>query len=267
MSHSKENDSRSPTPGLAARAEALTLSYGSRVAVDDASFSVPSGRSTAVIGPNGSGKSTVLQALAGLHRPSQGSLRVLGAAAWDRADVAYVPQHVHANEQLPISAREAVTMGRYAHRGALRRLTGSDRAAVQRALERLDVADRAGRQLGELSGGERQRVLVAQALCQEAPLLLLDEALTGLDLPSQTRILEVMAEERDAGRTVVASTHSLPDAARADHVLLLAGRVVAEGPPGEVLTEANIAEAYGAMVVRLGDGAVLVDDTRHHHLN
>ena len=90
-------------------------------------------------------------------------------------------------------------MGRYAHRGAWRRLPADDRAAVDRAMERLRVTDLGRRQLGELSGGQRQRVLVAQALAQEATLLLLDEPLTGLDPPSQERIVEVVDEERDAG--------------------------------------------------------------------
>jgi ABC-type cobalamin/Fe3+-siderophores transport system ATPase subunit len=134
-------------------------------------------------------------------------------------------------------------------------------------MERTHVADLARRQLGELSGGQRQRVLVAQALAQEATVLLLDEPLTGLDLPSQERILDVIAEERDAGTTVVASTHSLTEASGADHLLLLAGRVVAEGSADEVLTEQHLTDAYGEMVVKLGDGVAIVDDTPHHHPN
>ncbi len=265
MSHPNENDSRSQA--LAVVADAVTLAHGRHVALADATFALPSGRTTAVIGPNGSGKSTVLHAIAGLLAPARGSLVVPGREAGGAAAIAYVPQHLHANEQLPISAREVVTMGRFVQRGALGRLREEDRAAVARAMERLDVVRFARRQLKELSGGERQRVLVAQALAQEADLLLLDEPLTGLDLPSQERIVAVMDEERSAGRTVVASTHSLADAATADHLLLLAGRVVAQGPPDEVLTEANLRAAYGAMVVRFGEKAVLLDDTPHHHPN
>jgi manganese transport system ATP-binding protein len=106
---------------------------------------------------------------------------------------------------------------------------------------------------------------VAQALAQEAPVLLLDEPVSGLDVVSQERIVEVIDEEVAAGRTVVVSTHSLAEAAGADHLLLLAGRVVAEGPPAEVLTEAHLREAYGSMVVHVGDGKVMVDDGSHHH--
>jgi manganese transport system ATP-binding protein len=260
MTHPNENDSRSQA---AVRADAVTLGHGHHVAVTAATFHLPAGRSTVVVGPNGSGKSTVLHAVAGLLTPWSGTLTVTSSGA----DIAYVPQHLHADERLPIAVRDVVTMGRYARRGALGRLRGDDRAAVSTAMERLDVTPFARRQLAELSGGERQRVLVAQALAQEAQLLLLDEPLTGLDLPSQERIQAVVDEERAAGRTVVASTHSLAEAAMADHVLLLAGRVVAEGPPHDVLTEENLLQAYGTLVVSLEGGAVLVDDTPHHHAN
>lgn len=259
-----ENGSRSQ---VAVAARTVDLAYNGTPALAQASFLIHRGAVTAIIGPNGSGKSTLLHAIAGLHPVRAGELEVLGRPAVDRDEVAYVPQHLHANEQLPVSVREVVAMGRYARRGAFGRLTGTDRAAIDVALERLDVARFARRQLRLLSGGERQRVLVAQALVQESPLLLLDEPLTGLDLPSQERIHAVIAEERDRGVTVVATTHSLSEATTADHVLLLAGRVVAEGTATEVLTAAHLAEAYGTMVVRLPDGDVLMDDTIHHHLN
>jgi manganese transport system ATP-binding protein len=265
MTHPNESTPHSATPAV--DAVDLTLAHGANVAIRSATFTLPAGSTTAMIGPNGSGKSTLLHAVAGLHHPEAGRIRVLGAAPGDRAAVAYVPQHLHANEQLPISAREVVTMGRYALHGALGRLKADDRAAVDRAMERLKVTDLARRQLRELSGGQRQRVLVAQALAQEATLLLLDEPLTGLDPPSQERIEEVIAEEREAGHTVVSSTHSLADAANADHLLLLAGRVVAQGTSEDVLTEEHLTTAYGQMVITVGERTVLVDDTPHHHPN
>ena len=268
MTDPTENDSRSQTTTApAVDAVGLTLAHGPQVAVRDATFTVPAGASTALIGPNGSGKSTLLHAIAGLHPPRDGALRVLGEREPGRDEIAYVPQHLHANQHLPISAREVVTMGCYARRGPWGRLTADDRDAVDESMARLDVTHLARRQLGSLSGGERQRVLVAQALAQASPLLLLDEPLTGLDLPSQERIVEVIDEERAAGHTVVASTHSLADASTADHLLLLAGRVVASGTPTEVLTEANLSAAYGEMVIRFGERGLLLDDSTHHHPN
>jgi manganese transport system ATP-binding protein len=165
---------------------------------------------------------------------------------------------------LPLSVREVVTMGRYASRGLFGRLGPGDRVAVDHALERLDIADLARRQLGALSGGQRQRVFVAQGLAQQADVLLLDEPVTGLDLVTQDRILDVVAEERDAGRAVILSTHDLAEASRADQLVLLAGRIVATGTPTEVLTEANLTAAYGGRMVRLPGGAVMLDDASHH---
>lgn len=133
--------------------------------------------------------------------------------------------------------------------GLFGRLGAGDRRTVDRAMQRLEIADLAERHLRELSGGQRQLVLMAQGLAQEADVLLLDEPLTGLDLVSRERILEAVARERDAGRTVVLSTHDLDGAEVADHVVLLAGRVVADGPPDLVLIEANLREAYGGRLL------------------
>jgi ABC-type Mn2+/Zn2+ transport system ATPase subunit len=135
---------------------------------------------------------------------------------------------------------------------------------VDDAMERLDVADLASRQIRELSGGQRQRAFVAQGLAQEAEVLLLDEPLGGLDVVSQRLILDAMTAERDAGRVVVTSTHDLGEAAHADRVLLLAGHLVASGPPGEVLIAEHLAVAYGHRLVTLGDNVIMLDDAPHH---
>jgi ABC-type Mn2+/Zn2+ transport system ATPase subunit len=179
--------------------------------------------------------------------------------------VALVLQSTDVDRTLPVTVREAVTMARYATRGVFGRLRVADRAAVRRSLERMGVADLAVRQFHELSGGQRQRVLVAQGLAQEADLLLLDEPVTGLDVVSRELILDAVAAERSAGATVVVSTHDLADARRADLVMLLANRVVAFGPPDEVLTDGPLRAAYGGRVLRMPDGVVVVDDPHHDH--
>ncbi|HEX6236683.1 MAG TPA: metal ABC transporter ATP-binding protein [Acidimicrobiales bacterium] len=241
----------------------LVLAHGSHaVAVDRASFEIPVGASVSFVGPNGSGKSTLLAALAGLLTPRSGRLDV--PAHRRRAGVALVLQTTHVDRSLPITVRETVTMARYARRGVFGRLRRADHAAVEAALDRVGMAGVSGRQLDELSGGQRQRVLVAQGLAQGAELLLLDEPTTGLDLLSQELITGAIAEEHAAGRTVVVSTHDLADARRADLVILLANRVVAVGPPDEVLTDEALAAAYGGRVLRLPGGAVMVDDPHHH---
>lgn len=230
--------------------------------LDAATFTVPEAAVTALIGPNGAGKSTVLNAVAGLLKPRSGHLDV---AAWAQpAGVAYVLQATHANAHLPLTVRETVTMGRYAERGAVGRLRAADRAAVEAALEAVDIGALANRPLRELSGGQRQRAFVAQGLAQQADVLLLDEPITGLDLVSRQHIIDAIAKERAAGRAVMVSTHDLGDAAAADHLLLLAGRVVASGVPDEVLTEAHLAEAYGGHLLRVGEQTLILDDHPHH---
>ena len=251
-----------PSTTAAVVAEDLVLAYGSHVVLAASSFAIRQGASVALIGPNGSGKSTLLRAVAGLLAPRSGRLDV--PARRTRSAVALVLQTTDVDRSLPITVREAVTMARYAARGAVRRLDRSDRAAVDRALERLAVADLARRQLHELSGGQRQRVLVAQGLAQEADLLLLDEPVTALDVVSRQLILEAVAAERDAGRTVLLSTHDLGDARRAEMVMLLANRLVACGTPDHVLTDHALAAAYGGRVLMLPEGAVVIDDPHHH---
>lgn len=219
---------------------------------------------TAVVGPNGSGKSTLLHAIAGLL-PVTGRIDVLGGAPRRaRRHVAYVLQAQHASEHLLVTAREVVALARAASAGPFVPLNRSDRRIVDEAMRRLDVAGLARRHLADMSGGQRQRVFVAQGLAQQAPILLLDEPVAGLDLPSIQRIRDAIDHERAAGRTILVATHDLAEAARADHVVLLDGRVVAAGPPAEALAATHLREAYGGRILDLGDGAVVLDDGVHH---
>lgn len=244
----------------------VDLGYDGHVAVTAAELTLRAGTVTAFIGPNGAGKSTLLSALAGLLPSMAGQVQVLGGPpGTQHRRVAYVLQSTAVSPHVPITVAETVAMGRFAHLGPLRRMRAEDKQAVAEAMERLAVTDLANRQIHELSGGQRQRVFVAQGLAQEADLLLLDEPVSGLDAVSTDRILTIVSQERDAGRTVVVSTHDLSEAAGVDQLVLLAGRVVAAGPAEQVLTEDNLALAYGSRLVRLPSGRVLVDDGSHHH--
>ena len=217
---------------------------------------------TALIGPNGAGKTTLLHALAGLLKPARGTLEV---PARDRpGGVAYVLQATEVNPYLPLTVRETVSMGRYARTGAFGRFGAADREAVDAAMEAVAITDLARRPLAELSGGQRQRAFVAQGLTQDGDLLLLDEPLTGLDVVSRDHIGAAIAAVRAAGRTVITSTHDLTEAAEADHLLLLASRVVAAGSPDTVLTDEHLADAYGGRLLRLADRTLLLDDHPHH---
>ena len=234
------------------------------LAIAATSFRLPLGAVTAVIGPNGSGKSTLLNLLAGLLQPIAGTVEVLGGTAADvRGEVAYVLQSTEVNDTLPISVREVVTMGRYATRGLVARLQASDREVVRAAMEALGIADLARRSVHQLSGGQRQRVFMAQGLAQDHRLLLLDEPLTGLDLVSAAAIERVIYAEREEGRSVVLTTHDVSQALSTDWVVLMAGRVIACGPPLAALSPENLALAYGIKVVQAADGRFVVDDPAH----
>ncbi len=254
-----------PTPLIVGHR--VVLGYGDSIAVEASDFEIPAGAVTAIIGPNGAGKSTLLHAIAGLIEPIGGTLTVprLGDAG-----VAYVLQATRVNELTPITVGEVVGMGRYAHLGMFKPFGPKDRQLCVEAMQRVGVYDLRTRHLSELSGGQRQRVFVAQGLAQEADLLLLDEPITGLDLVSREYIVDVVQQERELGTTVVGTTHDLSEAAMADHVLLLAGRVVAQGPPEKVLTAEHLSDAYGIPLVE-SDGVIL-DDAHHrgsggHHVH
>lgn len=243
-----------------------SFGYGRSVVLRDVDVELRPGSITYLIGPNGSGKSTLLHALGGLSMPMSGDVLVHGVPAQQhRGRTAFVVQSPATTALIPISVRELVGMGRYPGLGLVRRQRASDRAAVQEALERMDIAELAGVAIHELSGGQRQRALIAQALAQDADVLLLDEPLVALDPPTRERVMTTLRDERASGVTVVISTHELTEAATGDDVLLLAGEAVAFGPPGAVLVPAVLERAYGGRVLRLADGSLLLDDGAHHH--
>lgn len=247
----------------AASASSLVLKFGATVALAASDFELPSEGVTVLIGPNGSGKSTLLSAIAGLHAPAAGTIRTLGEEPSQvQSRVSLVPQSTKVNDALPVTVREVVAMGRYASLGLTGRFQEEDLAALEAALTRLDLLQLQFRHLGELSGGQRQRVFVAQGLVQERDLLLLDEPTMALDLVSAKVIHDAIAEERAKGSPVVVTTHDLAEARQADHVLLLANRVVAEGAPDQVLTGPNLAAAYGFEADDLA-GHLHIDDAAH----
>ncbi len=245
-------------------AEQLALGYGARSALTASSFEIPRGGITVLIGPNGSGKSTLLGAIAGLIEPISGSISVQADNGEGRSRISYVLQSTKVNDTLPVTVREVVAMGRYAGSGKVRhRLGPDDQAAVDDAMARMGITHLAGLHLRELSGGQRQRALVAQGLAQDHDILLLDEPLTGLDLPSAQAIDQVIHDETSTGCTIVMTTHDLAEAQVADHVILLSGRVVASGPAESVLTVENLTSAYGPNLLHVEGERLFIDDPAH----
>ena len=204
----------------------IRVSHGATVALDGVSASIPAGRVTALAGANGSGKSTLLGVLAGIQ-PWQGGERLAAGR------IALVLQRSAAPDTLPLTVFETVSMGRWAHRGLWRPLSGSDRAVIAVSIEALGLTGLERRPLGELSGGQRQRALVAQGLAQRAEVLLLDEPAAGLDGDALLLIDRAIRAEADRGAAVVCATHDPEVIRRADHVIRLAAGRVAD-QDGEV---------------------------------
>jgi len=231
--------------------QSLSVGYGARLVLHEIDLHVQSGEILALIGPNGAGKTTLIRAVSGVIRPQAGSLKAAGESlagmnASQRArKLAVVPQARNLPD--PYTVWQTVLLGRTPYLGWLGQPTERDRTRVRWALERTETLELAERHIGELSGGEQQRVLLARALAQETPLLLLDEPTAHLDLHHQTTLLDlVYALTRENHLTVLMALHDLNLAALyADRVALLVdGRLQAVGTPAEVLTAERLSEAY-----------------------
>jgi cobalamin transport system ATP-binding protein len=247
----------------------VTVRLGGVRVVDDVTASVADGEWVGLIGPNGAGKTTLLRAVAGLVG-HEGRIVLNGAAVASLKRrrvsqlVALVPQEPVLPPEMTVA--EYVLLGRTPYVPYLGTESSGDVAAVERALERLDLETLAGRRLGTLSGGERQRAVLARALAQDTSILLLDEPTTALDVGRQQQVLEFVDRLRAEERlTVLAAMHDLTLAAQyAERLLLLdGGTLVADGVPREVITEGRIAVHYGANVRVIDDEAgVAVVPTR-----
>jgi iron complex transport system ATP-binding protein len=232
----------------------LRVSLGGTRILAGVDISVSAGEWVTVIGPNGAGKSTLLRAVGG-RLPHHGSISLFGtpSAALSRRARARMVAAVPQTPVVPpgMSVIDYVMLGRTPHISPLGRESSGDLEVVRSVLHRLELLSLADRMLSTLSGGERQRAFLARALAQEAPLLLLDEPTTALDIGHQQDVLELVDElRRDSSLTVLATMHDLSVAGEyADRLVLMAGgRVVAAGPPREVLTEGLLAEQYHARV-------------------
>lgn len=230
----------------------LHVNYGETVALDGLTLMAEPGRVHGLIGMNGSGKSTFFKALVGLVKTDAGTISVFGKPATDarRAGwIAYAPQNEDIDWDFPVSVREVVLMGRYGHMGLARRASADDHAAVEAALERVELTDLAERQIGALSGGQRKRTFVARGLAQGAQILLLDEPFAGVDKRSEKTITTLLRELAAEGRTIVVSTHDLVAVpALCDDVALINRHIISHGTPQETLVPELLADAFGGFV-------------------
>ena len=212
----------------------LGVRYGPTVAVEHVSLHLHPGELVALVGPNGAGKSSLLRAIMGLVGHS-GTATVHTRRAGTRG-VAFVPQHADVDLQFPITVEQVVADGRRPFRAPWRPLRRDDRAAVRRALSTVGLDGLERRPISQLSGGQTQRAFIARALAQEADLLLLDEPLSGVDVPTASALIELLEGLAANGRSILLTTHDLTQVRKHfDRCLVLNRRLVADGAPASVL--------------------------------
>jgi iron complex transport system ATP-binding protein len=246
-------------PAIALNSIRVTLS-GKEI-LRDLTASIPQGSLVGLIGPNGAGKSTLLRAVSGQVPLDAGRVQITETPLSELSPreiarrVCLLPQNVALD--FPFTVREIVAMGRNPHLGRFQTFSTTDDEIVARAMSQATVEDLTERLVTELSGGERQRVLLARSLATEAPILLLDEPTTSLDILHQLEVLELLSQFSSNGKTIVAALHDLNVARRlCTHIVLLKnGSLVAEGPPTETLTQDHIQQVFGVDVIHGADTA------------
>ena len=236
------------------RVAGVSAGYGEKAVLRNVEFTLRAGECAALLGPNGSGKTTLLRALSGVLAPQSGGIELLGRPLTalkprERARmVAVVPQR----GQLPqgLTARQMVLLGRFAHLGWMGAYSREDYAAADSALDETGAAPLARRRLTELSGGELQRVLLARALAQQSPLLLLDELTAGLDWARMVELFDLLERRRAAGACVLMAVHDCNLAAlyATRLVGLKGGNLVFDGPVAKVFTEENLGALYNTSI-------------------
>jgi len=241
------------------RVDDVSVSLGGTEILTDISLRAESGELVGLIGPNGAGKTTLLRAASGVLEPDAGSVTVDGESVHDLPSkaasrrVAVVPQDTAVSFSFDVES--VVEMGRHPYRGRFGGVDSDGQDHVASAMERTDVEHLADRSIESVSGGERRRALLARALAQDTPVLLLDEPTASLDVTKAVETLSLVRSLLDEDRTVVAAIHDLDLAARFcdDVVVLVDGEVLARGPPAAVLDAETVSEAFD------GDAAVRTD--------
>ena len=236
--------------------EDITVERGGHVALTGITFDIGPGTLMGILGPNGAGKSTLFEAIAGLLPVAHGKLRLSGTER--SGALAYVPQRDSINWRFPATVHDVVMMGRGNSMGWLRRPGRQDKKMVRECLDRVNLWEQRSSMVTQLSGGQRQRVFIARALAQEATILLMDEAFSGVDVAAQEDIVEVLQSLRDEGRIVIISTHDLTNIAeRFDRILCINHHMCAFGPPEEAFTPEVLEELYGSHGLEFA----------HHHVD
>lgn len=234
-------------------------------ALNDVSFHLQGGTTCALVGVNGGGKSTLFKSIMGLIKPQQGQIRLCGlpiSQALKKNLVAYVPQSEEVDWLFPVSVYDVVMMGRYGYMNFLRIPKDLDKQMVQAAMQRVDIAHLADRQISELSGGQKKRVFLARALAQQSKIILLDEPFTGVDVKTEKAIMDLLDDLRHEGHLILISTHNLGTIPEfCDQVVMINRTVLAAGSTESTFTQQNLEKVFGGVLrqIRLA-GKDLHDD-------
>ena len=233
----------------------LTVAYKDKPVLWDIDLEVPEGILMAIVGPNGAGKTTLLKAILGLVKPAAGQVLIYGKPyEQQRRLVGYVPQRGSVDWDFPTTVLDVVMMGRYGSLGWIRRPGRREHDQAMEALEKVGMAEFAGRQISQLSGGQQQRVFLARALVQDSQIYFMDEPFQGVDATTERAIVALMQELRQEGKTVVVVHHDLQTVPEYfDWVPLLNVRRIASGPIEQVFSEENLRLTYGGRVAFLRD--------------
>lgn len=231
----------------------LTVSYDRKPVLWGVDLTIPAGALVGVIGPNGAGKSTLIKAMMDLLPSGSGYVRLFNQPISEvRKRISYVPQRESVDWDFPASVFDVVLMGRYGNLGLFKRPRQADKDAAMEALSKVGMQAFADRQISQLSGGQQQRVFLARALAQNADLYFMDEPFAGVDIATETAIIELLRTMRDQGKTVIVVHHDLQSAADYfDWVVLLNMRLVASGPTEKVLTQELLEQTYGGKLTVL----------------
>lgn len=235
------------TPQLALRINQLSVNYDKTPVLWDISMEIPTGKLIGIIGPNGAGKSTFIKTALGLLDPISGKIEFFGEPLNNvRLRVAYVPQKESVDWDFPITVRDLVLMGRYGRLGLFHWPRKADRIAAENYLEMVGMLQYADRQISQLSGGQQQRIFIARALLQEADIYFLDEPFSGIDLASETAIMNILRQLKSRGKTIFVVHHDLNTVENYfDWVIMLNMRLVAYGSVETTFNPENLNATYG----------------------
>lgn len=237
----------------------LTVNYDKTPVLWDIQLEVPSQQIVGIIGPNGAGKSTFIKTALGLVKPTSGNVEFFGepiSAA--RRRIAYVPQKESVDWDFPTTVRDLVMMGRYGMLGVCRWPRKADWAAVDHYLELMGISSFADRQISQLSGGQQQRAFIARALVQEADIYFMDEPFAGIDMATETAIINILHQLKTKGKTVFVVHHDLNTVERYfDWVIMLNMRLIACGPVAEAFNAETLNMTYGKSYALLDEALKL----------